>query len=92
MTGKAYTISILQLVVKHLAFVINGPPQVVRLAVDPDEHLVEVPPPLRIRSMMNAPLPDLRGEQRTIPVLPEPNRLMADIDATFEQKIFNLPQ
>jgi hypothetical protein len=42
--------------------------------------------------MMNAPLPDLLGEQRTKPVSPEPNRLVADIDATFEQQIFNLPQ
>ncbi len=27
---------------KHLAFVIDGTPQVMRLAVDPDEHLVQV--------------------------------------------------
>jgi hypothetical protein len=42
--------------------------------------------------MMNAPVPDLRGEQRAKPVPPEPKRLVADIDATFEQRIFNLPQ
>ena len=42
--------------------------------------------------MMNASFPDLRGEHRTEPVPPEPDRLVADIDATFEQQIFDLPQ
>ncbi len=42
--------------------------------------------------MMNAPLPDLRGEHRTEPVPPEPNGFMADIDATLEQNIFYLPK
>ena len=31
---------------QHLAFVIDSPPEVVPLAVDPDEHLVEVPLPI----------------------------------------------
>jgi hypothetical protein len=35
---------------QHLAFVIDRAPEVVRLAVDLHEHLVEVPPPLRRRS------------------------------------------
>ncbi len=77
---------------KHLAFMIYRTPQVVRLAIDPDEHLVEVPTPLRIRPMMNASFPDLRGQHRTEPVPPEPDRLVADINATFEQEIFDLPQ
>ncbi len=42
--------------------------------------------------MMNAPLPDLRGQQWTEPVPPEPHRLMADIYAAFEQQILNLSQ
>ena len=33
---------------EHLAFVINGSPQVVRIAIDPDEHLIQVPTPPRI--------------------------------------------
>ena len=32
---------------KHLAFVIHCTPKVMRLAVDPDEHLIQVPTPLR---------------------------------------------
>ena len=31
---------------EHLSFVINCPPQVMRLATDPDEHLIQVPAPL----------------------------------------------
>jgi len=41
---------------------------------------------------MNASFPDLRGEHRTEAVPPVPDRLVADIDATFEQQIFDLPQ
>ena len=42
--------------------------------------------------MMNALFPDLRGEHRTEPVPPVPDRLVADVDATFEKQIFDLPQ
>ena len=74
-------------------FVIHGAPKVVCLAVDPDEHLVQMPSPLRIASMLpNSPLPDLRGEHRTEPVPPEPHGLMADVDATLEQQILYLPE
>ncbi len=41
---------------------------------------------------MNTPLSDFRGEHRTKPVPPEPHRFMADIDAAFEQQIFDMPQ
>ncbi len=42
--------------------------------------------------MMNASLPDLRGEHRTEPIPPEPHRLMANIDTTLEQQVFYLSQ
>ncbi len=42
--------------------------------------------------MMNAPLPDLRGEHRAKPVPPETHGFVADINATLEQQIFDLPQ
>ena len=41
---------------------------------------------------MNSPLPDLGGEQWTEPIPQEPHRLVADIDASFKQKIPDLPQ
>jgi hypothetical protein len=42
--------------------------------------------------MMNPSLPDLRGKQRSKAVPPKPHRLVANIDATLEQEILNLPQ
>jgi hypothetical protein len=63
-----------------------------RFAIDPDEHLVEVPPPLRKRPMTNALSPDLRGEHRTEPVPPETNSFVADIDTALKQQVFDLPQ
>jgi len=77
---------------EHLTFVINGAPQVVHLAVDPDEDLVQMPAPARIRSMIDPALSDFRGEHRTEPVPPKPHRFVADIDPALEQQIFYLPQ
>ena len=77
---------------KHFAFVIDGAPQVMCFTVDADKHLVQMPSPPRIRLMVDALFPDLRGEHRAEPVPPEPYRLVADIDATLEQPIFDLPQ
>jgi hypothetical protein len=69
---------------EYLAFVIHGAPKIVRLTGDFDENLIEVPSPVRIASMMNAPLPDLRGDHRTEPVPPKPHCFVADIDTTLE--------
>ena len=77
---------------EHFAFVIDGAPQIVRLAIDPDENLVEVPSPPGIRSTMNASSPYLRSEHRTKPVPPVSNSLVANIDTAFEQQVFDLPQ
>ena len=41
---------------------------------------------------MNAVFPDLGGKQRTKTVPPIPYCLVADVDAPFEQNIFNLAQ
>ena len=75
---------------KHLALVIHGAPEVMRLAVDPHEHFVQVPAPGRIRPLMNASFPDLSGEHRTEPVPPQPHRLVTDVDATLEQDLLDL--
>jgi hypothetical protein len=47
---------------------IDRAPQVMHLPVDPYKHLVQVPPPVRIRLVMNPLFPDLCGEHRTEPV------------------------
>jgi hypothetical protein len=77
---------------EHFAFVIDRASQVMCLTVDPDKHLVQIPSPLRIRSMVHTPPPFLRSEHRAEPVPPKAYRLVADIDATLEQQIFDLPQ
>jgi hypothetical protein len=77
---------------EHFAFVINRTPEIMRLSIDPDKHLIQVPTPLRKRPMMKASFPDLRGEHRTEATSPEPYRLVADVDVALEQNILDLPQ
>ncbi len=77
---------------KHLAFVIDGPPQVVAFAIDPHEHLVEVPSPSTGSQTLNPALPDLRGKHRAETAPPKPNRFMADFDAAFVQQILNIAE
>ena len=62
------------------------------LPVDPDTHLIKMPAPQRIESMMNTAFPDLRGKQWTKAIPPVPHGLMADVDAALTQKIFDLSQ
>jgi hypothetical protein len=76
----------------HLTFVIDRSPQIMRLAVDPNENLVQVPAPVRIRMMMNPSLADRSSEHRAEPVPPETHRLVAHVDAAFEQQILDLAQ
>ena len=61
-------------------------------AVDPNENLINMPAPELVRPPMNPPLADLCGEYWSEAVPPEPNGLMADIDAPFEQQILHLAQ
>lgn len=72
--------------VEHLAFVIDCPPEVMDLAADPEENLVEMPPFRRTRT----PLPDPRSKdpaefQRLLA-----NRLVGHVDATLCEQIFNI--
>ncbi len=77
---------------QHLALVIDGPPQVMPLAVDLHEDLVQVPSPVARTHALDPALPDLGGDHRPEPVPPEPHRLMANIDAPFVQKILDIPE
>ena len=61
-------------------------------AVDPDEHLIKMPAPVRPVTPDYPPLPDLGRKQRAKAVPPVPYGLMADVDAALEQKIFDLTQ
>jgi hypothetical protein len=63
------------------------------LAVDFHEHLVEVPSPWTDRAQaLGTAIPDLGGEHRAEPLLPEPERLVAHIDATLVQQVFDVPK
>ena len=76
----------------HFAFVIHSAPSRMGLPVDPDTHLIKMPAPQRIASMMNTACPDLRGTQWANAVPPVPHGLMAEVDAALTQEIFDLSQ
>jgi hypothetical protein len=78
---------------QDLPFVIHGAPKIVRLAVDLHEHLIQVPSPIRTCAHLADPfLADLYGKQQTKTVPPKSNRLIADVEAAFVQKIFHIPK
>ena len=58
------------------------------LAPDFDEHLIQVPLPLRAAPHgFRAPFPDLMCEVRAEPIDPETDTFVADIDATFVEQV-----
>jgi hypothetical protein len=77
---------------KHLTFVIDSPPQIVSLAIDLYEDLVEVLAPVRICVVMKPTFPYLDYANWAEPVPPESYRLMADVDAPFMKKVFNIAE
>lgn len=61
--------------------------------IDPHKNLIQVPAPLNPVLMTGRSLlPDLGCENGPEPVPPETNGLMADVDATLMQQVFNLSQ
>jgi hypothetical protein len=77
---------------QHLSLVIDGAPQLVPLAVDLHEHLVQVPSPAAGLHALDPALPDLGCEQRAEAMPPEPHRLVADLDAAFVQHVLDALQ
>ena len=78
---------------EDLAFVVDGAPQVMHLAVDLHVHLIKVPSPLTNAAHGTDPLPSyVAREQWTEPVPPEAHCLMAKVDAAFEQQVLDIPQ
>jgi hypothetical protein len=69
---------------------INRAPKIMLGAVDTNEDFIDMPAPERIRPMVDASFADLNSEQRPKAVSPETDGLMADINAPFEQDVFNL--
>jgi hypothetical protein len=77
---------------EHLTLVIDSSPQVMRLAIDPHEHFVRVPLPLRIAPVLDTTLANLGSKHWTESIRPEPYRLMADVDAALEHQILDMAQ
>ena len=78
---------------QHLAFVIDGAPEVVLHAVDLHENLIQMPSPLRtLPHRMRSFLPDLRCEHRSETVPPMTHTFMTNIDAALMEQIFNVSQ
>jgi hypothetical protein len=73
--------------------VIDRPPQATRLAVDLHVDLIEMPSqtaePWHARNSLTA---HLSSEQRAEAIPPQPHGLVANVDATFEQQILDVPQ
>ena len=77
---------------KQFTFVVNRAPQIEGLPVDPHEHLIKAPAPVRIPMTLNPALADLGCKQRTEAVPPVPHGIVADVDATLGQQVFDLSQ
>nr|WP_239807239.1 hypothetical protein [Croceicoccus hydrothermalis] len=72
---------------------IDGTPELHHLTVYADVHFVLVPLPMAKTAHPIYPLAANVGrEHRTEPVPPQPDRLMANVDAAFRQEVFHVPQ
>ena len=74
-------------------FVINGSPEIMCLSIYLYEDLVQVPLPVRIRSHPTDPVSSyLSSKHRTKSIPPKPNCFVADLNASFVQKIFHITE
>ena len=72
---------------------IHSPPKIVALSSNFDEHLVQVPPPLRASShRLRTRLSDLVCEVSAEPIDPETDALVANVDPTLVQEVFDIAQ
>ena len=62
------------------------------LPVDVDQHLIEMPAPIRPVAPVYPSPPDLAGAHRTEPVPPVLHRFMTDVDALFVEQVLDLPR
>jgi hypothetical protein len=74
--------------VDHVAVLIHGTPQILLLAVDSNEDLVQVP---NIAEAVLTPL-QFSGVVRTELPTPESNRFIGDDDSPFGEEILDIPE
>ena len=78
---------------EDLAFVIDGPPQLVLLAVHLHDQFVEVPLPVLEPAHPTDPLAaNVAGEERTEPVPPVAHGLMGNVDTSLEQQVLDVAE
>jgi hypothetical protein len=77
---------------EHFAFVVDGAPEIVPFPLDLLEDLVEMPPPMARSHAVDAALADLGGKYRPEPVPPEPDRLVANVDAALVEKVLDITE
>ena len=78
---------------EDLTFLIDRPPQVDHLAAQLHVHLVEMPSPLAKPAHPADPLPaHIGSEHRAEPVPPVAHRFVADVDASLEQQVLDIPK
>jgi hypothetical protein len=77
---------------QNLTLVVNRPLEVVPLAVELHENLVEMPPPIARPNPFDPAYSFLIGEHRPKPVPPKPHRLVADVDTTLVEQILDIPE
>jgi hypothetical protein len=78
---------------EYLTFVVDSAPQVMALAIDLYEHLVDVPPPLPEALHSAYPLtPNVSRKQRTEPVPPQTHGFVANVDSALKQQVLDVAQ
>ena len=76
---------------QNFAFVIDGAPKVVQLAIDLHEHLIQMPLPLgRLTHVGCTLFPDLVSEVSAETIDPEAHTFMTNVDTALMQKIFDI--
>ncbi len=78
---------------QHLTFVVDDAPQVVSLAIDLDEHLIEMPLKVTKAAYLGeAFLADLRGKQGAETGPPISDRFVANVDPAFVEQVLHVSQ
>jgi len=73
--------------------VIDSAPQVMGLAIDLHEALIDMPPPLSEALHPADPLaPDVGCKHRSEAIPPEPHGLIADVDSALCEQILYIPK
>lgn len=70
---------------------IHSTPEVMRVTVNLNENLVQVPLPIGMGAhLLDTFSADLGSEQRAKSITPKPNRFVTDIDPSLMQKVFDV--